>query len=144
MIKEELEIYHDFIQKSGGRKSLVRDEIVHQFLKREGHVSAELFYRELLEQDIKVGRATVFRTLALLVSAGLARPLVHSDGVLYYEHCFNHALHGHLICQECGSVTEFTHPAIDTLVKDVKSRGDFQVKACRFSFFGLCERCGKK
>src|SRR3712207_7234810 len=52
------------------------------------------------------GHTTVYRTLKLLVEAGLAREVRFGDGRTRYEHNYNHPHHDHMICTECGKRSE--------------------------------------
>lgn len=143
-MKDELKIYQSYLKSSGGRVSRARDQVVKAFLNREGHIDGEGFYKELGLSGIKVGRATVFRTLKLLVDIGLARPLVHKDGVIYYEHSYNHAPHAHLICDCCGKVQEFSGAEVINLINIAGKAEGFDVLRYRVSFFGLCDDCSER
>lgn len=141
-MREEMAIYKAHIRSTGGRSSKARDQIVEAFLEREGHVDAEGLYHELISSGKRPGRATVFRTMKMLANIGLARPLILADGVLYYEHSYNHEHHAHLICEECGKVMEFSGAEIEKLLSIAGRAEKFKVNRYRLTFLGICHDCG--
>ncbi len=70
---EEKEIFHRHIQRAGLKRTAQRDLILEVFLRTEEHMSSEDLYRLVQRDDPTVGQTTVYRTLKLLVDAGLAR-----------------------------------------------------------------------
>jgi Fur family transcriptional regulator, ferric uptake regulator len=87
---EEKEIFQNYIQKYGLRRTAQRDLILEIFLQTEEHLSSEDLYWLVQKQDPAVGQTTVYRTLKLLTEAGLAREVRFGDGKTYYEHHYNH------------------------------------------------------
>lgn len=86
-----------------------------------------------------LGRATVYRTLELLTSMGVVRPIyLGAQGV-----CFTRAdsAHHHMICSCCGAVTEIEGCAIDEMQEDLSERLHFSIKGHLLEFYGLCEQC---
>ena len=64
-----------------------------------------------------MGRATVFRTLDLLASLGLAQRIgeERAGGGAMYVACAG-AHHHHLICSTCHSVSEFAQGELEALI----------------------------
>lgn len=88
----------------------------------------------------EVGRATVFRTMKLLLAAGLACRMVLEDGsVRYALSAGGH--HHHLICSSCGSVEEFADPALDALIEANAEGTAFTLDAHSLELYGRCRRC---
>jgi Fur family ferric uptake transcriptional regulator len=85
----------------------------------------------------EVGIVTVYRALDLLSGLGLVRRLDLGDGPRY-ELAENH--HHHLICEECGEITEFERCPMDLQsLPDVG--GDFEVHAHSLEVYGTCSQC---
>ena len=106
---EEQEVFLNHIQKQGLKRTAQRDLILDVFLKTEGHLSGEDLYQLVREKDPTVGQTTVYRTLRLLMEAGLAREVRFGDGRAHYEHNYKHQHHDHMICTECGKIYEFAN-----------------------------------
>ena len=88
-----------------------------------------------------VGRATVFRTLELLLSLGLVER-VHTEGGRRDAYVVAEGLHHHhLVCSQCGVVTEVMGCMVDDLVSSLAQAADFQVEGHWMEIVGLCSRC---
>jgi Fur family transcriptional regulator, ferric uptake regulator len=85
----------------------------------------------------EVGMVTVYRTLDLFSGLGLVRRLDLGCGTRY-ELAEDH--HHHLICEECGNVTEFECCPLD-LQRLPRLGGDFEVRAHSVEVYGTCSDC---
>ena len=75
--------------------------------------SAQELHDELRRRGENIGLTTVYRTLKLLESAGLAQALV-LQGETRFERELNRRHHDHFICSLCGSIFEFTSDEIES------------------------------
>jgi Fur family ferric uptake transcriptional regulator len=86
-----------------------------------------------------LGRATVYRTLALLTGLGLLHPIYLGEGrsrVARVEEG-----HHHLVCLSCGHSFNFTECHEMELEERIAEEFDFQVKGHLLEFYGLCADC---
>lgn len=105
------------------------------------HFTAETFLKWLHAEGSDVSRATLYRTLGLLVDGGFLELLDVGTGESWYEHVLGHKHHDHLICTLCGRIEEFTEPRIEALQEEVaKSRG-FDLTSHNLRLFGRCKTC---
>ena len=142
--REEIQIFHDHLKRTGLKKTSQRDLILDIFLDTEGHVSSEDLYAIIKAKDPTVGFTTVYRTLKLLKECGLARAIEFHDGRLLYEHEYKHSHHDHLICTECGALIEFYNEQIEKLQDEIVRRYKFKPVHHSHRIFGICELCQKK
>ena len=84
------------------------------------HFDADQLIDDMKGAGFHVSRATVYRTLAKLVDAGLLRRLELGPR-MYYEHDYGYPQHEHLHCGQCGKMIEFQSPAIEAAMR--KSAG---------------------
>lgn len=106
---------------------------------RDHPTAADLFQR-VRQVHPGIGAATVYRTLALLVTAGLARELSLGDGgSARYDG--NVARHDHLVCDRCGRAVDIDRPVPAALVSSVAARSGFLVTGYDLRFRGLCPQC---
>ena len=78
------------------------------------------------EIEPSVSRATVYRTLPLLVESGLLKELdLGKDQMLYDPNYIDHPRHSHLICVDCNRIVEFEDRNIDTLENCITKRLGF-------------------
>lgn len=116
-----------------------REAIVDQFLKTLDHVSIDELLAKVRKRHSKVGYATVYRTLKLLVDSGLAIERHFGDGQSRYEVVGDH--HDHLICARCGLILEFEDDAIEEMQDKIAQRlGGFTVIRHRHELYALCPR----
>jgi|SRR5215203_3505497 len=92
---------------------------------------------EIRSRCPEVGMVTVYRTLDLFSELGIVRRLDLGHG-LRYGLAEDH--HHHLICEDCGRVTEFEWCPVD--LRDLPlSGGDFEVRAHSLEVYGTCSAC---
>ena len=116
-----------------------REAIVEQFLRTRDHVSIDELLTKVRKRHPKVGYATVYRTLKLLVDSGLAIERQFGDGQARYEVVGDH--HDHLICAKCGLILEFEDDEIERIQERIAQRlGGFSVIRHRHELYGLCPK----
>lgn len=138
---EEKEIFHRHIQHAGLKRTAQRDLILDVFLRTEEHLSSEDLYNLVKADDPTVGHTTVYRTLKLLVDAGLAREVRFGDGRTRYEHNYKHPHHDHLICTVCGATVEFYSAELEAIQDAIVAKHKFVAIQHSLRIFGLCENC---
>jgi Fur family ferric uptake transcriptional regulator len=116
-----------------------REAIVEQFLRTRDHVSIDELLSKVRKRQPRVGYATVYRTLKLLVDSGLAVERQFGDGQARFEVVGDH--HDHLICVKCGLILEFEDDDIERLQDRIAERmGGFTVLRHRHELYGLCPK----
>ncbi|MHC4954588.1 MAG: Fur family transcriptional regulator [Planctomycetota bacterium] len=81
-----------------------------EILLRRIFESAEHFSAETLEDRVKgdgISKATIYRTLQLLLEAELIAEASLEDDRRFYEHIFGRMPHDHIVCIDCRKVFEF-------------------------------------
>ncbi len=107
------------------------------------HLSADAIIRKLEEKRERVGTATVYRTLDLLVQSGVARAHDFGEGYRRYEAMGGREDHEHLVCLRCGKVEEFTNERLERALPVIADEHHFQHQRHRVEIFGLCQSCQK-
>ena len=116
-----------------------RELIVDQFLRTHGHVSIDELLARVRKKNPRVGYATVYRTLRLLVDSGLASPRHFDEGQTRYEPSGAH--HDHLICLKCNLILEFENDEIEQLQEETARKlGGFQVLRHKHELYCLCPK----
>jgi Fur family ferric uptake transcriptional regulator len=125
----------------GGKRSSKRDRILSIFLRQQGHLSADDLCDLVRREDAGIGRATVYRTLQWMVSAGVARKVDFGEGRSRFEPAFRHPRHFHLVCQTCHRSSEFLSSDIETLVEEIANERSFAADQTIIQVYGTCEEC---
>ena len=133
------ERWRAYIQDRRLNTTAQREAIVELFLRTREHVSIDELLSKVRKRQPRVGYATVYRTLKLLVDSGLAVERQFGDGQARYEVVGDH--HDHLICMKCGLILEFEDDEIERLQERIATRlGGFTVLRHRHELYGLCPK----
>jgi Fur family transcriptional regulator, ferric uptake regulator len=120
------ESIRDFLAGKGMRKTVQRDAIVEAAFGTKEHFSAEGLLRMARSIEKSVSRATVYRTLPLLVESGLLRELdLGADTKFYDPNFIEHPTHNHLICMDCKKIIEFEDVHMELLENCITRRLGF-------------------
>lgn len=130
-----------YMDKKGLRSTDQRRLIIETFFRSDNHVSIEELLARVRTKDPRVGYATVYRTLKLLAECGVANERRFGDGLTRYELADDASHHDHLICLECGDITEFEEPKIEELQERVARKYGFSVRSHKHELYGTCARC---
>lgn len=101
-----------------------------------GHFTAEA----LAARVRGVGRATVFRTLKLLVDEGVVCRVLLEDGKLHYR-LSRTAHHHHLVCTHCGAIEDFTNCDVDEVITELSRKTGYQIESHWLELYGRCSTC---
>lgn len=113
-----------------------RYRVIERLAGREGNFTAE----ELALELAPVGRATVYRTLKLLLDRGLVCKVVMSDGSVFYR--MSHSMHHHhLVCVSCGATEDIGRCGVEDVLASVQQVTDYEVVGHRIEVYGFCPRC---
>ena len=112
-------------------------------LEAKGHPSVDEIHELLIKKGHRIGIATIYRTLKLLLASGYIRQS-KLHGVTLYEPLVGQPNHLHFICNSCGSNVEFPSRKVESLIKQVTGELDFEERYSRYVIFGLCKTCARK
>jgi len=122
------------------KKTSQRELIWNVLLEAKGHPSVEQIRDLLLASGHRIGVATIYRTLKLLLASGLVRQS-RLNGMTRYEPLIGEPNHLHFICNECGSNVEFPSRKVEGLIKRVTAEHGFEERYSRYVISGLCKSC---
>ncbi|WP_420993480.1 ferric iron uptake transcriptional regulator [Cupriavidus sp. 30B13] len=103
------------------------------------HLSAEDVYRILLNEQMDIGLATVYRVLTQFEQAGLLSRNNFESGKAIFE--LNEGKHhDHLVCIDCGRVEEFYDSEIERRQQSIASERGFALQEHALSLYGNCTK----
>ena len=105
------------------------------------HLSADDVARRVAKHGVGIGTATVYRTLDLLVRAGLAKEHDFGEGFKRYEPIAPGEAHEHCICSSCGRVIEFSSDRLERMIALLAEEAEFRPHHHRLEIYGLCRSC---
>ena len=100
------------------------------------------FTVESLNEELpSVGRATVYRTIKLLLEAGAVCKLATINGSQMYSLCRVGHHHHHSVCIQCGAVEEFRAAAVERLINALSAEIPGEVIDHRIELYVVCGFC---
>src|SRR5215831_11553967 len=122
------------------KKTSQRALIWASLLESKGHPSVEEIRDNLLKQGHRIGLATIYRTIKLLLQSGFIRQS-KLHGMTRYEPVISQPNHLHFICNVCGSTVEFPSRKVENLIRRATEAEEFEERYSRYAVFGTCKNC---
>lgn len=141
MTDPAIQTFEGYLRKNNLKLTSQRQLVAQAFFSRQDHISAEELYHMVRKECPMIGFTTVYRTLNLLVTAGMATSHHFNGSFTLFEPCGRKAHHDHLICTLCGRIIEFTNSRIEELQQEVAQRHNFEVSDHTLEIFGTCGEC---
>ncbi|MHB0913292.1 MAG: Fur family transcriptional regulator [Armatimonadota bacterium] len=141
MQSSEEKRFREFLETQALRFTTERRLILKQVARIHEHFEAEDVVDGLRRRGDRVSRASIYRTLPLLVESGLLREVHSSEKHSHYEHIFGHDHHDHLICTVCGRAIEFSDGKIEELQERVCRMNGFDAVSHKLEIIGVCAGC---
>ena len=129
------------LQKENLRYTQQRQSIWDELCSSEEHRDAEEIYLSLRKKGVNASRATVYRTIDVLVKNKLVRKLELGDGKALYENKIDSHHHDHLICVKCGKIEEFMDQTIENRQDKIVEDMGFKMIRHIHQLFVLCNEC---
>lgn len=141
-IERVLARFHDRLGELGLKSTRQRDVIVETFFRLDRHISVEELLEEVRKDIPRIGYATVYRTMKLLVDNRFADARRFGDGQTRFDpKLVPDEQHDHLICVDCRRVVEFSDPVVVARIAQIASElGDFELKRRSLELYAKCTK----
>jgi len=136
-----MQILKETLQKEGLRYTQQRQEIWNELCSSDEHRDAEEIFFTLRKRGLGISRATVYRTIDVLVKNKLIDKLDIGDGRARFEYNEKYLHHDHLVCTRCGKIVEFYNDEIEELQNEIAKQYKFTLLDNRHQLFGICKDC---
>ena len=124
---ENIELLFEALKKEGLRFTEQRKSIWDEITSSDDHREAEDIFLSLRKKNINVSRATVYRTIDVLVKNNLVRKLDIGDAPSKYENKIDSHHHDHMICLETGDIIEFYNEELENLQDEIAKKHGYKV-----------------
>ncbi|MEE9492951.1 MAG: ferric iron uptake transcriptional regulator [Gammaproteobacteria bacterium] len=126
------------LRKHGLKATLPRLKIIEILeTSEQRHFSAEDVYKMLLMANEDIGLATVYRVLTQFEAAGLVTRHHFESGHSVFE-LSDDTHHDHIVCNQCGNITEFFDEIIEECQKKVAKKAGFSIRDHSLTLYGDC------
>ena len=133
--KEKLKRY---VHENNLKTTQQRNRILEIFVEQNRHMTPEEVLDAVHPHVPSVGLATIYRTMKLLVKAGIAHERRFADGLLRYEIAVEGEHHDHIICLDCGKIVEFEDEMIEERQRFVAREKGFEIRSHRLDLYARC------
>ena len=116
---KNIQFLKDVLQKEGLRFTRQRLAVWTEIGISREHRDADDIYISIRSKGVKVSRATVYRTIDVLVKNNLVRKLDVGDGKNRFESKIDEEHHDHMICLETGNIIEFYNSRLEQLQEKI-------------------------
>ena len=115
------------LQSEGIKLTPQRQAVFSNIMNSQGHRECNDIQNSLLKDGMNVSRATIYRTLDILVHYNLIRKLVIGDSKAKYEKKIGKKHHDHMICIESGDIIEFENEEIERLQEEEARKYGYKI-----------------
>ena len=112
--------------------------LLEELFNSTGHLDADSLLFQLRNKGRKVSRATIYRTLDLLVQCGLARKSRLGREHYVYERVTPGKRHDHMVCTGCGKILEFYDADLEERQRQVCLAHGFRPTFYSLQIQGIC------
>lgn len=131
----------DVLLHSYGLRATPARQLVLDALAELGHGTPEDLHARVESRLVGLSLSTVYRSLETLAEHGVVGH-THLGGSGKTYQLTTHGEHAHLVCRECGSVTEVAPTLAEAFLGGLRDEHGFQPDSGHLSVFGVCRRCG--
>lgn len=142
-IAQEMEAFRGALRAAGLSATQQRLKLAEIVFSHHQHFTADDLIGWARRSIRGVGRVTVYRTLKVLVDAGLVEERPFRRDRVVYEHVIGHRHHDHMVCLGCQEIIEFSNPRIEEEQERSAKSHEFTVVHHHHTLFGYCLKCGK-
>lgn len=136
-------LYGDYLKKNKMFFTKERSHLLEFIFAQKGHFSADELMFEMQKAEVKVSRATLYRSLSQLVDAGILSESDFGHGHTHYEITLGTKPHVHLICTDTGDVKEVHSQKLEDALADLAKKEGFRIKRYKIQVFGVSARSRK-
>ena len=130
------------LKKNNLKFTIQREVILETLYNSDEHLAPESLHHLLQDKfpELKIGIATVYRTLSLLEDSDMVTSLSFgAQGKKYELGAKDH--HDHLICTICGTITEFVDEEIEGRQHHIADELGFTMQDHSMQIYGICKNC---
>ncbi len=140
-IRAAEDAFREFLRGRGLKYTRERQVVLRGVMRNEHHFEAEQLLLDLRAGGHRVAKATIYRTLPLLVECRIIKQVPFGGKEARYEHTYGHRPHDHMVCTRCGRIVEFDSSEASRLAATTAQASGFRALTHRFQIVGLCREC---
>ncbi len=131
------------LRRHGYKLTRQRLAVIQAITSSQDSLTPAAVYTKVHQDHPNIGLVTIYRTLEVLAKLELICEL-HGEGICHSYAISTPQHHHHLVCSNCGIVTDFTGHDLSELeqsLSKVSKESGFRIDSHLLEFFGLCQAC---
>jgi len=141
-MEPEVAIWREYLKKRGMRKTPEREAIVKEVLSFGEHFDVDSLWLRLKKKS-GVSKASIYRTIPLLIDVGLITEVYLENGHMHYEYVYGREHHCHLRCTNCKKTIEFSDDRLTAIEHELGAKHGFVTNGLKVEILGLCPKCNR-
>lgn len=123
------------------RQTRLKKELISLFCTIEKPISAVELNSILKKRGIDVNKSTLYREMSSLEEDEIIKEVALKGRQSFYELVYREH-HHHLICTECGSITDFhLENCLQEVIQQIQNTYNFESKEHSLDIYGNCGAC---
>lgn len=140
MIEEKIrEVFHEMCQRNTRPRRMIADRLTELAIS-EADFTIDDLWQDLRQLEPHLGRATLYRSIEMLVDKGILDRIEFADGTHRYHVC-GEKKHYHLTCRQCRRFVEVEITLPVEQVATLSLQTGFAIEELSLTLFGLCAHC---
>ena len=131
-------IFRRFLKKQGLKFTPERAKILDAVLAKEQVFEAEQLLYEMRTANIRVSKATIYRTLKHLLESNILREVLIDSKQAHYQLIYGKEPQAYLVCVETNKIIPFDAPELKVLRDRIVKENNFQAVSHQFVIYGIC------
>ena len=131
------------LRTAGYKLTGPRLTILNLLEEKGGHITSSELLTLVEERDPSIGRASVFRTLDLMIQLGIVWTTVQGGSTIHYM-LMPGGHHHHIICTNCHRLIEFEDCRLESLIDSLEHHYGVHVEGHLLELYGLCQDCKQR
>jgi Fur family ferric uptake transcriptional regulator len=131
------------ILKNAWKSYTEEREVIYWIIKKLHHFDYSDVQFFLEKNNIKIWRASIFRTLNLFVEVGILENICNKNWVIIYEYLDENNHHEHMKCRNCWIIIEFDDSKIHKYLEEIAESNNFKLLKHSINLEWLCKDCNK-
>ncbi len=140
----ENRVFGKYLISKGLKLTKPRKIILDTVFATHKHFNVDELYDLIRKKHKDVSRATIYRTIPLLVDSGLIKQSLRCLAKDHYEHTYGHDRHLHLICEKCGKIIEVESKETENILNELAKKHNFNIREFNVGAKGICKKCRNK
>lgn len=139
-VRQRYEQMLEALRDSGCRITDPRRAVVQVLAEGHQHLNHTELLERAQQRHAAIGRATVYRTVELMVELGLIHVTYLGDAGQRFVIPI-HGHHHHMVCNECGAVTDVEECHFSSALAAISRETGFAIDSHLVELYGLCPAC---